>query len=555
MSHDLPKDELIHQPEKENTTPDTEETVSGEDPFAAFTQPQLRSLEDVTLSPKKKKRILLFSLIGAFAVLAVLIVLLLFVFPEAEPEDPTTDLTDTTVTILDKVSETEEVVISSAVLTHSDDTKIEFVNVDGELFVKGYEDLPANELNTTDLIAVLSAFTATRDLGELDNDAEFGFDEPLIVGTVSYLDESTFSFEIGDVVPDGTGYYFREQGSKKTYILPLANAETMLLKPLEYVSTTVFTGPTVDSSDTSSEVVLRDMALSGKVRAGNEFSFRLVTSEDSDKYLYYTYIITKPYTKGVDSTYTTDLAAFTSLEALSVAAVRPTAQQLSEFGLKTPYSVADFTLAVRSNTTVESDSGESTTVTTYSNLTTHTVQVGSKVGSYYYVMIDEVPIVYLVAEDSLPFATLQFNDLAATTLFLENITELQNVTVGVSGETTSFTLTHDPEDTDNDTNMTVTANGTTYDTMDFRYLMNVFMDIDWHSNLTKDIGDASERFSISLTKTGETEPVFSAKFYKLSGSLYAAVINNGEKYQVRASDVENAITQLENYMNGETVLY
>ncbi len=551
----MSRDELNNLPEEEKVTPDTAEAVNNEDPFAAFAEPQARSREDITLSPKKKKKILLFSLIGAFVLLATLIVLLVFVFPaDDQPQTPLTDPTTPTITVLDKTSETEEVVISSAKLTHSDNITVEFVKVDGELFVKGYEDLPAHETNTTDLVAVLSAFTATRELGELENDAEYGFDKPTVTGTVSYLDNSTFSFEIGAKVPDGTGYYFREKGTKKTYIFPLANAETMLLKPLEYISTTVFTGPTADNSSTS-EVVLRDMALSGQVRAGNEFSFRLVTSKDNEKYLYYTYIMTKPYTKGVDSGYTSDLAAFTSLEALSVAAVRPTAAQLSEFGLKNPYSVADFTLAVRSNTTVEGGSGETDTVTTYSKLTTHQVRLGNKVGSSYYVMIDHQPIVYLVAEDALPFATLKFNDLAASTLFLENITELQKVEVGVSGKITTFTLTHNPEDTSTKTNMTVTANGKTYDTMDFRYLMNVFMDIDWHSSLSKDVGNAPERFSLSLTKTGETKPVFSAKFYQLSGSLYAAVINNGEKYQVRASDVENAITQFNNYMNGKTVLY
>lgn len=542
----MSQDELNNLPE--------EEKVSDVDPFAAFAEPKARSRKDVSLSPKKKKKVLLFSLIGAFVVLATLIILLIFVFPADEPENPLTDPTTPSITILDKTSETEEMVISSAVLTHSDNTRVEFVKVDGELFVKGYEDLPAHETNTADIVAVLSAFTATRDMGELDQDAEFGFDKPTVTGTVSYLDNSTYSFEVGAKVPDGTGYYFREKGTKKTYILPVANAETMLLKPLEYISTTVFTGPTADNSS-SSEVVLRDMALSGRVRAGNEFSFRLVTSEDNDKYLYYTYIMTKPYTKGVSSVHTSDLAAFTSLNALSVAAVRPTAAQLSEFGLKDPYSVAEFTLAVRSNTPVEGGSGTNDTVTTYSKLTPHTVRLGNKVGSSYYVMIDDQPIVYLVAESSLPFATLKFNDLAASTLFLENITELQKVEIGVSGKTTVFTLTHNPEDTSTKTNMTVTADGKTYDTMNFRYLMNVFMDIDWHSSLSKDIGNAPERFSLSLTKTGEQKPVFSAKFYQLSGSLYAAVINNGETYQVRAADVENAVTQFNNYVNGQTVIY
>ncbi len=554
MSRELNKDDMLRDPETENTSSEVTEVTSDEaDPFAAFEQPQTRQKEDLKVSSKKKKKILLFSLIGAFATLAILIVLLVFIFPAEKPEEPTVDPEDTGITILDKTSLNEEVVISSAIVEHPDGTRVEFVNKNDSLLVKGYEKLTPHSLNNADIVAVLTAFTATQDLGHIDDDKAFGFVTPLATGSVQYQDGSSFAFELGALAPDGTGYYFREKGSTHTYVLPLASAETLLLGPLDYISTTVFSGP-IAESNTQSEVVLRDMALSGTVRAGNEFSFRLVTSEDSDEYLYYTYVITKPYLKGVSSTHTTDLSAFTSLSAQSVVAAYPTAQQLREFGLNTPYSVADFTLALRSNKTTEAG-GETATITTYTDPQPHTIRVGNRVGNAYYVMVDEVPVVYLASLDDLPFVTLQFNDLADSMLFLENISGLGNVTVTLEGETTSFDLTHNEKDTDTRTNLTVTANGKTYDTMDFRYLIRVFMGVERYSNLTKDIGDKPVHFSISLTHTGEDKPVFTAKFYEMSSNLYAAVINNGERYQVRASDLKNAITQYQNYLKGEAVLY
>lgn len=583
MSKDLSKDEVVRESESEQTSDaaenapaaeadlsdtasspsegntdgkaDVSDAADEENPFSAFDEPLTRRKEEVELSPKKKKQILLFSLLGAFVLLAALIVLLVFVFPAQKDEpDDSPETSDTTITILDK-SKNNNLVISSAVLNLSGNTTVEFVNQKDSLFVKGYEDLPVHEINMTDLTAALTVFAASQDIGEIDDAAAFGFDQPTVTGSVTYTDKSSYAFEIGAFTPDQTGYYFREQGTTHVYVVPTAVAATIMQRPMDYISTTVFTEPEADNSNETSEVVLRDMSLGGTVRQGNDFSFRMVTSEDSDIYLYYSYIITKPYTTGTNSSYSTELAAFTQLSANSVAAVRPTAAELRELGLDDPYSTADFTLAVRTTTATTDASGETVSITKYSNLTTHSLRLARVSSDYYYLMIDDVPIVYMVASTSLPFASLQFDDLASSTLFLEDITKIGSMTVSTPDQSTVFHLAHDENDTSSKTNLTVTADGKTYDTMDFRHLMQVFMDINRFSSLNKDIEGKPLKFSLSYTRVGETQPVFIANFYEMSGNLYAAIINGNERYQVRASVVENAIQQYRNYLNGDTVLY
>ena len=38
--------------------------------------------------------------------------------------------------------------------------------------------------------------------------ADFGFDKPLVTGTVTYPDDTEYAFELGDETPLEDGYYF-----------------------------------------------------------------------------------------------------------------------------------------------------------------------------------------------------------------------------------------------------------------------------------------------------------------------------------------------------------
>ena len=181
--------------------------------------------------------------------------------------------------------------------------------------------------------------------------------------------------------------------------------------------------------------------------------------------------------------------------------------------------------------------------------------VGNKNDTYYYVRIDDNPIVYLVAADNLPFAEMQYDDFADTLLFLEDITDMGSFRVTLPEKETVFQLAHDDSSMDSSKNLTVTADGKTYDTMNFRYLIQNFMNITRYGSLTKDVNTLEQKMEIAITRRDKTEPVLTVKFYEISSSQYAVVLSNGEKYQVKASDVKNAITQYENYLAGKTVLY
>ncbi len=549
----------IELPENENnvTEQETLDAVVPEttaDPFAAFENPAFRTKEDVEGSKKRKKTILLASLIGAFVAFVTVIVLLVFVFPKQEEETPTTTV-DTTVTLFDKSTSEVSCAVQSATIKLAD-TTVEFVNVDGKLFVKGYEKFEMHSLNMGDLVKALTVCTLAKDLGEVEDFAQYGLDTPQAVVSVTYYDGTTKAFEVGDMTPDQSGCYFREANGNRLYIQALTETAILMQKPLDYISTTVLAEPTVQAAaQGETEVVLRKMSLSGEVRKDNPFAFRLVTSEDSDAYIYYSYIITEPFTKGSNSSYDTALGAFTKIDAEAVVNVAPSAADLKAYGLDTPYSVANFTLSARTTVSMETTDGNTVSNTTYQDLEEHTVMVGNKNDAYYYVRIDDNPIVYLVAANSLPFAEMQYDDFADTLLFLEDITDMGSFRVTLPEKETVFQLAHDDSSMDSSKNLTVTANGKTYDTMNFRYLVQNFMNITRYGSLTKDVNSLEQKMEMAITRRDKTEPVLTVKFYEISSSQYAVVLSNGEKYQVKASDVKNAITQYENYLAGKTVLY
>lgn len=521
------------------------------DPFASFENPQYRTKQDVEGDKKKKQKILLFSLLGAGVALAVAILLLVFVFPKPDEQDPTPPAVS--IPLVDKLNEGMNNSVLSATLTHKDG-KMELYNKEDTLYIKGYEDLPIELSSVSNTGNLMAGLSATQDVGEVENLKDFGFDAPSLKAEVMFHDKSVYTFELGNATPDESGYYFREKDSKHVYVIDASTGALLLTPADKYISISVFDAPT--SSSEEAQVVMRNMTLTGSVRNNQKLSFRLVTSEDNDSFIYYTYLITEPKLKGTRSTYASKLETFTYLLADEIVSVRPTAKELQEYGFANPYSVAEFTLAARTTQTAATDAnGNSTAETKYSNLKTHTIKVGGSKANQYYVMIDNVPIIYLVNADDMPWVTLTYDELADSMLFLDNISTISDYTVTLSDSETTFKLTHDPSTNDRIKSLKVEANGKVMDTMNFRYMVLVSMDIQRYGILSSDVTGKPLKLTLTMNKVDKNSDPLIIKFYELSPSVYGAVLNNGERHEVKASEVNNFIKQYQNYLAGKDVLY
>ena len=430
------------------------------------------------------------------------------------------------------------------------------LNEEEELVVEAYADLPINTYLFTGLSSDLANIVATKKVENTGVElADYGFDKPLVSVTVTYHDDTEYSFEIGKRTPLKDGYYFREAGTDTVYIVEDSFGTVMLRSSINYVGTSLYVSPTVEEDDEDGQAILRDMKLSGTVRP-QTFSFRAVTSEDNSEIQMSNYVLTSPYLRNTDSVYMESLTgSLTSLSAQKAVIVRPTEEQLEEYGFNNPYSVADLNVAVKSVEKSEEGSADSEAEekTRYYNVQHHVVTLGSKdEDGNYYCMIDELPVIYLVSASSVPWAETQYNDVADKMLFMRNITTIASVSIQINGKETVFNLAHHPDEEDSNDTLTVTVDGKTYRTKEFRTFYSMLMQIA-RTGDAKAEPEGEPYLVVTLKSLDEEVEDMVAKFYKATSSTYTCVQHTGETYRVNATTVENIEKQMNKYLAGEAL--
>ena len=537
----------------------------------------------------KQLRTLVIAGVAVVALVALLLVLLFVVPQPAEEVSSSTVSSDTSVTLVDKTKDGEGETVSDPVtsvqITTADGSFTVSRNEDGNLAVEEFADLPLNTSQLSVLENNLKTITASQEVvANAENIEDFGFggegyatlptsgdedsskveqeDGILASVTVTYHDDTTYSFEISREAPSKEGYYFREAGTSTVYLVDYTFTTAMLHPALDYIGTNIVTAPDIKDDDENGSVVMRDMELSGTVR-DQVIDFRQATEEDNDTLNYSGYVITKPYFKNGDSSTTglmSTLKAYTSVSADGVAKARPAAEDLESYGLTNPYSRAVFNLAVYTYTNSESEtSGEETeTVYSYYNVTEYDIKLGNKNedGQYYALVAvngEEIPVIYLLSEDSVPWAEAQYDDLADTMLFQRIITDVSDIAMTINGEKTVFHLEHFPDEEDRDEMMKVTVDGVQYSTPDFRTL---YQDLLMIARTGKAPGEPQGDPVLVLDMTplpdSEDEPIY-IEIYKYDPNVYIVKHPSGETYAVAAKTVTYAMEQIQRYLNGETV--
>lgn len=512
----------------------------------------------------KRTRTLLLSGI-AVVVLGGLLAGLLILLPETGGADTSSEVSSSpSISLLDKTKgsdgNTAEKPVKSLSVQLENET-FSFVDQDGELVVERYKDLPVNTYAVENLMSTVAGITATQKVGAVDNPADFGLDKPKAAVSATYHDDSSYAFELGGETPLKDGYYFRKTGETDVYIVDSSFGETVSAPSTAYIGLTLMSPPVVKSDDSGGQAVLRDMALSGRVREKQPMAFQMTTTEDSNTSLsFYTYKFTTPYLRGMNSNKSSSLSSFTSLSASEAAKAYPTKEDLAAYGLDKPYSVAKLNLAVSTlvddpdASSTASSGSETAQKTSYYNVTPHTITVGDKTKEDLYpVLIDDVPVVYLVAASSIEsWVEVQYEDLVDNMLFLQDITTLKSVSLTLDGKETVFALAHHPEKEESADKLTVTAGGKTYDTEEFRTLYQVMMGIS-RAGTAPSKPTGTPDLILRVTPENSADKGILASFYAYSPSLYTCVLENGEYFQVKASHISWLKTQFENYLDGKPV--
>lgn len=368
-----------------------------------------------------------------------------------------------------------------------------------------------------------------------------------------------FSFEIGDLSPNGEGYYLRKSDSAAIYLIDTDFVDAVAAPSTAYLSTTPITAPTAEEDD--DELVVRDVTLTGTVRP-QTIAFQISDEVQEDSTMAQVlsgFYLTKPYVRTVQSSSSLlSASSYYGFAATGIVKVNPTAADLKTYGFDTPYSACEVSLSIKKTTTeTDKDTGEETSTISFYNTFRYTVKLGKETesGERYAVVYDKkdlIPLVYTVSLDSVAWATTQYDDLADTLLFFTYIDQVDQLSVTLGGKTTAFELTHRPDEEERDDQLQVVADGETYDTADFRTLYQQMMNLTRTASLDeKPTGEPELTIAIQTNTT--TAHSGWIKLYVHSAGKYAVLHDTGELYLTDAKEVSKFITAYQNYLNGESL--
>lgn len=527
--------------------------------IAAFASSAIREVSG--RAPRRHGR--LTSLVAALAAVAVLVggtwALLKFLPPKEEPP-VTNEPTDTTVTVLSKSMGENGAVLEHPIKSIQIDSLLNdytlSLSEDKVWVLNDEKNLPLSALAIKSLVNAFTEVVAQDTVLSPDTEsdtsvADFGFDDPSVTATVTYADDVTVVFEMASLAV-GNHYYLRLDRGETVYLTDSSMADLAMANPETYINLEVVVPPTVNPEDPNGTVIVKQLSLTGPVRNNVITTIRPKEPEDGREFENTSYVITAPYLLPTDSDTVTTVFAVTGIMASEAVALHPTAEQLAQYGLDEPRSVAHIQLSVFTSTT---DAAGDVTETGYYNTMSHIIRLGKKTadGGSYYALVDALDVIFLISEEQVPWAEKTYHDFANRYLFLRNLTSLKSLACTVNGTEYVFRFAHHPEGETLDDQLTVTLNGEKLRTHEFRVLFQVLLTLYRTGDApAAPQGDPLLTVRVSSTDAAVKDAVIN--IYEHSGSVCIARTETGDTYKMTASRVLDAIDQIHHYINGEDVI-
>lgn len=403
------------------------------------------------------------------------------------------------------VPHTEEVETSAADGSKSTSTKTTYL-------VEELGDLPINTYTTDRVVEYGFSLNASKNVGEVENLADYGLKNPRATVKVTFKDDSVYEYNLGDVsAGDGSGCYMSGKGSNNVYVVSIDDAifnsvEDFVDKKLVNISTAdpntpaVFTYLKLSGTNFEEPITLEGENSLTSMTAGDQ-----ALDPDSEK----------------TSALTTALTAITADQALYL---HPTEEQLKECGLDQPAAVIEFT----------------------SEGTTYKLMAGAKSEdkSEQYIMKDGVDVIYTISSGNISAWTdTSAFDLRTKFILLPMITDVEKLTVGFDGKDNVFELsrTKDEEKSTEDKpayTYTVTANGKeiTYENFQQYYKSMIQIQL---LEPTKEEPQGDPDLTITYEYYGDTgKPVDVVKFYEISDRRYLVTVNGTVSGIVASTNVQ-----------------
>lgn len=409
----------------------------------------------------KKLRNLIIA--GVVVLLLVGALLLLMFLPEKKEDTPSSApaiFNESEEDLSVYLYESEEADIVSLTFEGDNIEKFQMERVDDHEFtIEKFNGLDQLTSNYDSLVHAYATFLAERTANENPEDISiYGLDDPSLTVEVAYKDGTTRVVKFGDAVPTGDGYYVALEGNDAVYVAR-NDAYTLSARRAEQYLSVLLLDVWEPILDKDGNVVRENPIIDYLEIEGGSFRdyglFRMEYQTEEEKSTEYAsnYMVVSPFVaelavnnddEGNDMNLVyTD--RFSTFSAANVAIGYPTAEELTACGFDEPYAVIRFSREGEEH--VWTIGGETATAG------------GAKA---YYVTVDEIPMVYVVAEVSLPWVTANINSMYSSLLLVPMINDVASVDVEVYGE--KHTLISEGESSD----MTAKLDGEDMDIANYR---------------------------------------------------------------------------------------
>lgn len=353
------------------------------------------------------------------------------------------------------------------------------------LVVEGFNSLPQNTSALGGLASSVCYINADETIVENPEDpSKYGFDDPQFI-KITFTDNSTFTLEIGTNAPLG-GQYVRVGGENTIYLMN-EGLDDILVPKEKYIGLNLIESQTTSdtssgsssqssssqSSDTATTVKPENLIFSGSIRE-NPIEIMPNSNDDpslgsaSCNYLIpsYGYL---PADNELMTSVNSSLVPFTADEAVIA---HPTADQIEQYGLSNPRSIAEFSVLGQQ----------------------YTIKLGNKEGGSYYLMVSGIDCIYAISDANAPWAELQAADLLASPVYAPEITAVSSISLQTSQSNHTFDITvtdlGSSQGIDN-----VLLDGIQYDTQQYRDIYEQFL----NSNNTAETENSAPESSPALT--------------------------------------------------------
>ncbi|MBQ2152813.1 MAG: DUF4340 domain-containing protein, partial [Clostridia bacterium] len=192
----------------------------------------------------------------------------------------------------------------------------------------GYEDMELLLGSPDGLAADCAAVTAVKKVNDGSAKADFGFDSPRAVVTVTYQSGEKRTITLGNDADADKGAYIMLDGDENVYLAESDSVDGYLMGAMEMLTTDIGKAATEDSENVFTKMVF----------GGSLFGEDIVLEYNDNKAYSQSYVITSPdQTMANEETVTYMVNNVRSLTATKVIAVSPEEEKIAEYGLDKPY--------------------------------------------------------------------------------------------------------------------------------------------------------------------------------------------------------------------------